>query len=184
MKAVEKDRERVVQQDRDERLAIKAVLEHLKNKIGGSLAEEGSDVTSERLSKSQEVRHLPCEELERLAKVDAQTEERRGEFQILRKILDLGQSLVEDFSGEKDSTVASLRHDIGEMRQDAKGIQADISAGTPLKEYERVVRENEALRQYLQGLQVEHQNTKRRLLLKQRERLERLEADAEIADEA
>ena len=170
--AVEKERERAVLRDREERLSIKAELQLLQAQEEGGLSEEGGEEASER--------HLSREDLERLAKVDAQTEELHGEFQILRKILDVGQSVVEDFSEEKDSAIASLRRDIQEMKQEAKTIQADARSGTPTEAHEKVLRENEILRRDLQSLQAEHQSTKRRFLLEQRERLERLEADAEI----
>ncbi len=175
--AVEKERERAVLRDRDERLAITAELELLKAQMEGGLSKEGGEEASES---QQRERHLSREDLERLAKVDAQTEELHGEFQILRKILDVGQSVVEDFSEEKDSAMASLRRDIEEMRREAKRIQADARSGTPTETHEKVVRENEILRRDLQSLQAEHQSTKRKFLLEQRERLERLEADAEI----
>ena len=175
--AVEKERERVVLQDREERLAIKAELELLKARMEGGLSEEGG---AEASQSQQQERHLSREDLERLAKVDAQTDELHGEFQMLRKILDVGQSVVEDFSEEKDSAMASLRREIEEMREEAKRLQADARAGTPTETHERVVRENDILRRDLQNLQAEHQSTKRRFLLEQRERLERLEADAEI----
>ena len=175
--AVEKERERAVLRDREERLSIKAELELLQAQVEGGLSEEGGEEASES---QQRERHLSREDLERLAKVDAQTEELHGEFQILRKILDVGQSVVEDFSEEKDSAIASLRRDIEEMKQEAKTIQADARSGTPTEAHEKVLRENEILRRDLQSLQAEHQSTKRRFLLEQRERLERLEADAEI----
>lgn len=174
--AVEEERERAIENERREKRALELEVERLKAQLSGPVAAH-SEATSESQSS---VRHLSREDLERLAKVDAQTEELRGEFQILRKILDVGQSVVEDFSEEKDSDVASLRRDIEEMRQEARVIQTKIGEGFPNEEHKKVMLENETLRRDLHALQVEHQSTKRKFLLEQRERLERLEVDAEL----